>query len=414
MEIVLIRHGESTANVETRWQGQGNSPLTDEGRRQAAALARRLESDPFDLVVASDLDRAADTARALGLDVETDAAWREIDLGRWEGKTFEEVEREAGDLLLALRAGEQVRFGGSGETLAEFEERVADAFDRLAERVGEGRVAVVTHGGVIDALVGRRLGRPSGRRGYPIVENTALTWFVGEPGALRLRRFNDATHLGRETRWLASMRRDGHPVVAFVRHGVTAANKEQRIQGQSGAGLDAEGREQARRLAEWYRPVDRVWTSPLDRAVDTAVALADGRPPEAHPLLVEMGFGEWEGMLYRDVLASDDPWAHRIYRDGEDLPRGRTGESFGEVVERMRRFLETFEPDPSERTVVVSHGAAIRAVVAAITGRGPEINRGLATSDNTGITHVAFTPEGPMLADYSLAPHLGSVVSLDR
>ncbi len=406
MEIVLIRHGESTANVEARWQGQGNSPLTDEGRRQSLALGRRFGPDAFDLVVASDLDRAADTARALGGHVELDPSWREIDLGRWEGKTFDEVQREAGDLLAALRAGEQLRLGGSGESPAEFEERITDSLGRLAERLGDAKAAVVTHGGVIDAIVGRLLGRPSGRRGYPIVENTAVTLLVGEPDAFRLRRFNDATHLGRETRWVTSMRRDGVPVVAFVRHGVTAANKERRIQGQSGAGLDAEGREQARRLAAWYGPVDRVWTSPLARAADTALALADGRPPTSHPLLVEMGFGEWEGVLYQEVLDSEDPWAHRIYREGEDLPRGRTGERFTDVVERMRRFLAEFDPDPSERTVVVSHGAAIRALVAAIMGRGPEINAALATVDNTGVTHVALTPEGPMLADYSLAPHL--------
>lgn len=406
MEIVLIRHGESTANVETRWQGQGNSPLTDRGRHQAETLARRLGPDPFDLVVASDLDRAVDTAHALGVGVETDPSWREIDLGRWEGKTFEEVEREAGDLLLALRAGEQVRFGGSGETLAEFEERVTDAFDRLAERVGEGRVGVVTHGGVIDAVLGRRLGRPSGRRGYPIVENTALTFFVGEPGSLRLRRFNDATHLGRETRWLASMRREGVPIVAFVRHGITAANKERRIQGQSGEGLHPEGRRQAKRLADWYGHLDQVWTSPLERATETAAALADGTAPTVDDTLAEMAFGEWEGVLYDELLASGDPLARRIYRDGEDLPRGGTGESFTELIDRMCRFISGFEPDPGKRTAVVSHGAAIRAVVACITGMGPAINRGLTTPDNTGVTHVAFTPDGPMLADYSLAPHL--------
>ncbi len=406
MRIVLIRHGESAANHSQRWQGQGDSPLTEQGRRQAAALAARLGPDPFDLVVSSDLVRAADTAKALGVPVEMDPAWREIDLGGWEGKTFEEVADTAGDLLVALRAGEDVRFGGTGETLAEFEGRAVEAFRSLADRVGEGTVAVVTHGGVIDALVGRHIGRPQGRRGYPIVENTSLTVFEGDPPSLRLRRMNDATHLGRETRWVVSQRRQGVPVVAFVRHGVTAANKERRIQGRSGEGLDPEGKEQARRLADWYGPVDRVWTSPLDRAAETAAALADGAATAVDDLLAEMAFGDWEGVLYDELLDGDDPLARRIYREGQDLPRGHSGESFAQVVDRMCRFTGRFEPDPAERTVVVTHGAAIRALVACITGRGPEINRGLATADNTGVTHVVFTPDGPMLADYSLAPHL--------
>ena len=144
----------------------------------------------------------------------------------------------------------------------------------------------------------------------------------------------------------------------------------------------------------------------MDRAAETAAALADGWSPNVDDLLAEMAFGEWEGVLYEELLAADDPLARRIYREGHDLPRGGTGESFAQVVDRMCRFSARFAPDPGKRTAVVTHGAAIRALVACITGRGPEINRGLATSDNTGVTHVAFTSDGPMLADYSLAPHL--------
>jgi glucosyl-3-phosphoglycerate phosphatase len=182
LRITLVRHGRSEANEASIWQGQGNSPLSGEGRAQAAALASRLADQPFDLVVASDLERARATAEALGRPVELDPRFREMDLGGWEGRHFEEVAAEHPDLLEAIRSGEAVRFGGTGETTDEFEARCVAALDDLAARVGEGSVLVATHGGVIDALVGTRLGRVPGRRTFPIVTNTSMTVLRGEGG----------------------------------------------------------------------------------------------------------------------------------------------------------------------------------------------------------------------------------------
>ena len=60
--FLLIRHAESTWNAEGRWQGHGDPPLSERGRRQAAGLAHELASEPVDLLLASDLVRAAETA----------------------------------------------------------------------------------------------------------------------------------------------------------------------------------------------------------------------------------------------------------------------------------------------------------------------------------------------------------------
>jgi probable phosphoglycerate mutase len=314
-----------------------------------------------------------------------------MDIGRWEGKTYQEVRDLHGDLLDAIRAGEDLAFGEVGETLRGFRDRVLGALGALADRVGEGDVLVVTHGGVIDVVVGSLLGRRPGRRTVSLVQNTSLTVLEGSVGELRLSRFNDATHL--------DLPEDPRSLVAFVRHGVTSANKELRIQGQSCWGLDEEGRLQAAALAAWYGPVARVVSSPLPRALETASAF--GGPIEVDDDLKEMGFGDWEGLTFEDLR--EDPLARRIYHDGEDLPRGGSGESFGELVERLGRFLDRFRPDP--RTVVVSHGAAIRAVVSVVAGN-PEAWRRLATPPNTSISHLAWDDEGPTLVDYGLVPHL--------
>ncbi|MFP5330879.1 MAG: 2-carboxy-D-arabinitol-1-phosphatase, partial [Acidimicrobiia bacterium] len=338
VSITLVRHARSEANEAEIWQGQGDAPLSANGRRQAAALGERLAGRSFDLVVSSDLERAHETALAVGHPVETDPAWREMNLGDWEGRTFAEVAAEHPDLLEAIRAGDAVKFGKVGETIAEFEERAHTALEALAARLGSGSALVVTHGGLIDTFVGRLMGRID-RRTFPIVTNTSLTEIryeaIGsEPPRFRLQTFNDATHLGWDEGFLGRMRAEGKPVIGFLRHGVTNANQDRRIQGQTCWGLAYEGHAQAAAFARSYGRVDRLWTSPIQRAMETAAALA---PPTPLPDddLMEMAFGEWEGALYDDLIASGDETVRRVFVDGEDLPRGGA-ERFSDVARRMR------------------------------------------------------------------------------
>jgi glucosyl-3-phosphoglycerate phosphatase len=413
VSITLVRHARSEANDAEIWQGQGDAALSQAGREQAATVGKRLAGRRFDLVVSSDLIRAHHTALATGHDVETDPMLREMDLGAWEGRAFKDVAEDHPDLLQAIRSGEAVRFGQTGESIQEFEQRAHAALESIVERVGSGSVLVVTHGGLIDAVVGRLLGRP-GRRTFPIVTNTALTEIryeaIGESHRrFRLHSFNDATHLGWEHGFMARMREEGRPVIGFVRHGVTRANKDRRIQGQTCWGLDDEGRDQARAFAASYGRVDRIWTSPIQRAIETAGAFA---PPDPVPDddLKEMAFGDWEGAGYDDLIASGDDTVRRVFIDGEDLPRGGA-ERFADVAVRMRSFLDRVQVSSAQRVLAVSHGAAIKSLVAEIHGRGADINQDVAVSHNTGITHFVLTEEGPWLADWSVAPHLRAEIT---
>ncbi|MDX1449735.1 MAG: histidine phosphatase family protein [Acidimicrobiia bacterium] len=408
VSITLVRHARSEANEAEIWQGQGDAPLSENGLQQAAALGKRLQASAFDRVVSSDLVRAHETALATGHTVEVDTAWREMNLGDWEGRTFAEVAQEHPDLLEAIRAGKAVKFGRIGETIQEFEERAWNALETLVEDIGSGSALVVTHGGLIDAIVGRLIGRID-RRTFPIVTNTSLTELryesVGdEAPRFRLQTFNDSTHLGWDEGFLGRMRSEGKPVIGFVRHGLTKANQERRIQGQTCWGLAEEGHSQAAAFARAYGPVDRLWSSPIRRAMETAEAIA---PPTAEPDddLMEMGFGTWEGILYEELLAGGDETVRRVFVDGEDLPRGGA-ERFADVAMRMRSFVERRRPDPAERVLAVSHGAAIKSLIADIHGRGTDINRDLAVSHNTGVTHIVLTDDGPWVADWSVAPHL--------
>ena len=134
--ITLVRHAQSEANAAGIWQGQGDAPLSGDGRAQARLLAPRLAHRDFDIVISSDLSRTQETAELAGrIPERLEKSWREMDLGAWEGRTFAEVAERHPDLLEAIRRGEAVSFGETGETIAEFEERVVDAFDRLVDEL---------------------------------------------------------------------------------------------------------------------------------------------------------------------------------------------------------------------------------------------------------------------------------------
>jgi broad specificity phosphatase PhoE len=174
--VLLLRHGQSTWNAESRWQGWADAPLSDEGLRQAAEMAARLASSDlrFTRIVSSDLSRSIDTAaviaKALELgEVGVEPALRERDVGDWSGRTTEEIDIIWPGAIKAWRSGRLDRPPG-GEHEPAFRARVVRAVERLAAEPGEA-VLAITHGGVIRALQ-RHLGHE------PVsTQNLAGRWF---------------------------------------------------------------------------------------------------------------------------------------------------------------------------------------------------------------------------------------------
>jgi broad specificity phosphatase PhoE len=197
VRITLVRHGESVANRTQRWQGQGDSALSELGRAQARAVATRLAGRHFDRVVASDLERADHTARALERPYSSERGFREFNIGAWEGLTREEVVAQFPTELARLDAGEDVAIGG-GESYRVFCERVDHALAGFRAQLSPGEHGlVVCHGGVIGALVSGALGL-RGQRELPIarVLNTSITELsYDEAGHTTLAVFNDSLHL---------------------------------------------------------------------------------------------------------------------------------------------------------------------------------------------------------------------------
>lgn len=192
--LTIVRHGQAQV-VPGRIQGQYNVPLDDVGRRQCALLASRMRGWHFDACYASDLARAAETARAVlgARDLVLLPQLREWSMGAWEGMQWSEVQRLYPAQFAAFHKGEAAAPGG--ETLPQMLRRVTDTFAEIASRHAGGAVFVATHGGVLRQL----LHHVAGSAHFMVdalCDNTSInrfTWFA--EGRWRLDCWNDATHL---------------------------------------------------------------------------------------------------------------------------------------------------------------------------------------------------------------------------
>lgn len=162
--VVLWRHGRTSWNAESRFQGTTDIPLDDVGVAQAERAARDLATLGPHRIVASDLDRARATAQILadlvGLEVSTDPSLRETFAGDWQGLVRDQIAARDGVVFDQWTAGADVRPGG-GETRTEVAARVAAAVRRYVEDLPPGgTVVIATHGGAARAGIGELLGLP--------------------------------------------------------------------------------------------------------------------------------------------------------------------------------------------------------------------------------------------------------------
>ena len=154
VELWLIRHGETDWNLEGRYQGQTDIPLNATGRAQAFAFAGELKGVVFDAIYASDLQRAAETARILAnrlnMPLNLDARLREIRHGEWEGRLVAEVLKDQVD---PRRTDPENFHAPGGETLRQVADRMMAAADDLDHIYSNGKVLVVAHGMSLATLI---------------------------------------------------------------------------------------------------------------------------------------------------------------------------------------------------------------------------------------------------------------------
>ena len=136
-EVWLVRHARTDANAGGIWQGRTEGDVDAVGEEQIAALATRLRSQRFDLVLSSPLQRARKTAAVFG-DPIVEADLVEIDLGRWDGLTTSELVDGHHPDLEAFARGDDVPLGGTGETPQQITARIEAIIARIFERLQPG------------------------------------------------------------------------------------------------------------------------------------------------------------------------------------------------------------------------------------------------------------------------------------
>jgi len=154
--LVLVRHGETAWNRETRIQGHTDIPLSDHGHWQARQVGAALRDEGIDAIYSSDLQRALDTARAVaeatGLPLSLEAGLRERHFGAFEGLTHDEIMSRHPEEGRRWRERDPHYGPQGGETLTVFYERVIGAALKLAALHPGQTIALVAHGGVLDCF----------------------------------------------------------------------------------------------------------------------------------------------------------------------------------------------------------------------------------------------------------------------
>lgn len=192
----LARHGQSLSNAVRRFQGTQDIALSDLGRRQAVALSAGLRGRTVAHVYASPLERARHTAEIAlaGLDLPLTVVddLRELSLGEWEGCTVEEIRTQPGDPYARWVRDPVQCLPPGGEPLADVQARVVQAVERIAAAHPNGDdVLIVSHGGVISALLAHWLGLPLSSIWRIAVANCSLS----EIAPPRVVSVNETGHL---------------------------------------------------------------------------------------------------------------------------------------------------------------------------------------------------------------------------
>ena len=155
--LILIRHGETPHNRDKRYQGHRDTSLTTEGKRQTREIALRLRDEPLDAIYSSDLKRTRYMAEVINsyhsLKINILPELREIDFGDWEGKTYNEIQREWKGLLGGWEKEPSKIKIPNGENIKDLAGRVKFAIKKIISNRPDQRIAIVTHGGPIRIIL---------------------------------------------------------------------------------------------------------------------------------------------------------------------------------------------------------------------------------------------------------------------
>jgi len=197
--IIAIRHGETAWNVDTRIQGHLDIPLNDTGLWQAEQLARALAGEPIAAIYTSDLQRAHATAQAVarttGAPLTAEPGLRERSFGRFQGRTFAQIEAELPADALRWRKRDPHYAPEGGESLLTLHARIERTIATLAQPHLDEQIVLVAHGGVLDVLYRLATRQDIQAPRTWQLSNAAINRLLWTPDGLHLIGWADTRHL---------------------------------------------------------------------------------------------------------------------------------------------------------------------------------------------------------------------------
>lgn len=198
--LLLLRHGEVEGIRPPRFRGRTELPLTELGRRQAAAAGQRVaETAVIAQVYSSPMGRCLETARAItggnGPEPDVLEGLIDIDYGGWQSKSFDEVRAaEPAAFAAWFRAPETVRFPG-GDSLQDLVARTGEALRRVTIRHPEETIALVGHDSSLRALLLQLLWMPLHAYWRLELSPCGISEVEIDDDGARVLRVNDTAHL---------------------------------------------------------------------------------------------------------------------------------------------------------------------------------------------------------------------------
>ncbi|MBD2665688.1 phosphoglycerate mutase [Richelia sinica FACHB-800] len=438
--VIIVRHGQSSYNIERRIQGRTDaSTLTEKGQQDAIKVGQALSSISFHAIYSSPLQRAKSTAELILSQLTNTTALiqpaeslREIDLPLWAGMLTSEVkEKFPEDYRLWKESPHELKMtiNENGTTKEHFPVLSLYAQAKefwqeiLSTHQGE-TILIVGHNGINRALISTALGIVPSRYHCLQQSNCAISVLnfaggLGEP--VQLESMNQTQHLG-ET--LPSLR-PGHKGVRLllVRHGETEWNRQGRFQGQIDVPLNDNGRSQAAKAGEFLKDVaiDFAVSSTMARPKETAEIILKPHPDvklEVDAGLREISHGLWEGK-FESEIDQEFPGELQRWRTVPGEVQMPEGENLQDVWERSvaawQSIIETALANQFHTGLIVAHDATNKTLLCYLLGLTPDNFWNF--RQGNGAVSVIDYPAGlnglPVLEAMNITSHLSGGV-LDK
>ncbi len=157
MNLLMIRHGEIPSNINKVYAGRSPEGLTEKGVQQAKQVSEKLKKHNINTLYSSPIQRALQTARiisdGIGIDLKVDNAFRELELGPWEGSSENDIARNYPDEWKTWQTRPDELIIPKRETLNELLERVVVGIQRIYQQAEGHTIVIVTHVAIIRVLM---------------------------------------------------------------------------------------------------------------------------------------------------------------------------------------------------------------------------------------------------------------------